>query len=49
LADETTDIARTEQMSKHIRDVLTGYFIKQGQVPWQWKHANISLHSSHED
>ena len=29
--------------SKEIRDKLAPYFVGQGQVPWQWKHANVAL------
>lgn len=28
--------------SKDIRDSLAQYFVHEGQVPWQWKHANIN-------
>jgi len=28
-------------VSKGIRDHLATYFVTAGQVPWQWKHANI--------
>lgn len=28
-------------ISKRIRDDLSKYFVTEGQVSWQWKHANI--------
>lgn len=28
-------------VSKRIRDDLSKYFVTEGQVSWQWKHANI--------
>lgn len=30
-------------VSKAGRDNLADYFVTTGQVPWQWKHANISV------
>jgi len=27
--------------AKQVRDQLATYFVKHGQVPWQWKHANL--------
>lgn len=28
-------------VAKDVRDTLANYFVTTGQVPWQWKHANI--------
>jgi len=30
-------------LSKTVRDTLAEYFVTTGQVPWQWKHANIEI------
>jgi len=33
--------ANYNRQSKIVRDNLSNYFVTTGQVPWQWKHANI--------
>lgn len=32
--------------AKEIRDKLAAYFVGEGQVNWQWKHANVIFPSS---
>ena len=27
--------------AKKVRDTLAEYFVAEGQIPWQWKHANV--------
>jgi DDE superfamily endonuclease len=42
--------ANYNAISKNIRDDLATYFITSGQVPWQWKHANMrTSHMSTEN
>jgi len=35
--------AHYNAVSKSVRDKFSVYFVTSGQVPWQWKHANIAI------
>jgi len=35
--------AHYNAVSKSVRDKFSVYFVTSGQVPWQWKHANITI------
>lgn len=35
--------AKYNTAAKVVRDKLAEYFVGQGQVSWQWKHANVRV------
>ena len=43
VSHETRSVgANYNAAAKVVRDTLSKYFVGEGQVPWQWKHANIT-------